>query len=57
MHFLLNHPELQDSIVETLKVTNYKNTVKLGFSKLYLSNISSMILPMRTSLSDIGTTA
>ena len=32
MHFLLNHPELQDSIVETLKVTNYKITAKLGFS-------------------------
>ena len=25
MHFLINHPELQDNIVDTLKVSNFKN--------------------------------
>ena len=27
MHFLINHPELQDNIVDTLKVSNFKNII------------------------------
>ena len=42
MHFLINHPELQDNIVDTLKVSNFKNI--MGHCRQKDNGVSCSIL-------------